>query len=143
MRRTPPVLIALVSAMATAGCAPSAAIPEPPGGYPALRFTQTVRIANLPGNYMEFWAGSVLVGDRASATTGERLYCGQMAVRDWFGQEIRGACVAKRDRGFVLVSSDGIELLRPRDVPADDLKEITTARRQGLDVSGATTPPRE
>lgn len=107
------------------GCAPTVSVPQAPGGYPAIRFTQAICITNLPGNYFEVAAGTVLIGNRMRESDGIRLYCGWMTVRDWFAQEARNMCVVKQDHKIIVVQSpEGIRLLVPRELPSENVEDI-------------------
>ena len=66
--------------LAVAGCSSTTLVTKPAGGYPALRFTQTVRLVGLLGNSWEFQAGTTLVGDRTRDSDKQLLYYGPMVV---------------------------------------------------------------
>jgi len=108
--------------LAVAGCTtPTTLATKPAEGYPALRFTQTVRFTGLVGNTWEFQAGTMLIGDRRRDSDGQLLYCGSMVVLDIAGEN-RPVCVIKHDNQLEILLSNLTSA--ERDIPPGAIEEI-------------------
>jgi hypothetical protein len=108
--------------LAVTGCVvPTTLATKPADGYPALRFTETVRFTCLVGNTWEFQAGTMPIGDRRRDSDGQLLYCGSMVVRDLAGEN-RPVCVIKHDNQLVILLSSLTSA--ERDIPPGAIEEV-------------------
>ncbi|MBK1656839.1 hypothetical protein [Paracraurococcus ruber] len=95
----------LLALLPLCGCAMATdLVARPTGGYPAVRFVETVRFDGPVGlTVLEFPAGSALVADRRRAD-GVTLYCGHMVVRDSLAAVPMPVCAERSGAALILMA---------------------------------------
>jgi hypothetical protein len=115
-------VVVVGAALLAAGCAMRTEIlARPADGYPAIRFTETVRFTGALGNTWEFPVGTTLVADRRRATDGATMYCGPMLIRDLV-TESRPICVMLAP-GKIFINTEYLQQGFERDLPPGAVEE--------------------
>jgi hypothetical protein len=113
-------LSVLLSAFALTACQTISPKEQPPNGFKAIKFTQTVQVRDHALNLYLFEAGSLFVNDRESAQT--QLYCGHGSVNNG---RIISICIGYAGPNKIIIGPNAGFKEVVRQVPMGAIKQVS------------------